>query len=63
MASIDTRVTALLGIEHPIVGGTMMDLSRAPFVAAISNAGPLGILASAFEQHGLTWAAPPGPST
>ena len=42
-----TRVTELLGIEHPIIGGTMMDLSRAEFVAAISNAGALGIIASA----------------
>jgi nitronate monooxygenase len=37
----------MLGIETPIIGGTMMDLSRAPFVAAISNAGALGIIASA----------------
>ena len=42
-----TRVTEMLGIDHPIVGGTMMDLAGAPFVAAISNAGALGILASA----------------
>lgn len=42
-----TRITELLGIEHPIIGGTMMDLSRAEFVAAISNAGALGIIASA----------------
>ncbi|MBI4705285.1 MAG: nitronate monooxygenase [Deltaproteobacteria bacterium] len=46
-----TRVTELLGIEHPIVGGTMMDLSRAPFVAAISNAGALGVLASAIFKR------------
>ncbi len=37
----------MLGIEYPIIGGTMMDLSKAPFVAAISNAGALGIIASA----------------
>lgn len=42
-----TRATELLGIELPIVGGTMQWLSRAPFVAAISNAGSLGILPSA----------------
>ncbi len=42
-----TRITELCGIEHPILGGTMMDLSLAPFVAAISNAGALGIIASA----------------
>jgi nitronate monooxygenase len=42
-----TRITELLGIQYPILGGTMMDLSLAPFVAAISNAGALGIIASA----------------
>ncbi len=44
---IKTRATELLGTELPIVGGTMQWLSRAPFVAAISNAGGLGILPSA----------------
>lgn len=42
-----TRVTELLGIEHPIVAGTMQGLSRAELVAAEANAGILGILASA----------------
>jgi nitronate monooxygenase len=42
-----TRVTQLFGIEHPIVGGCMMHVSRPEFVAAISNAGALGMMASA----------------
>jgi len=42
-----TRVTELLGIEYPIVGGCMMHISRPEFVAAISNAGALGMMASA----------------
>jgi NAD(P)H-dependent flavin oxidoreductase YrpB (nitropropane dioxygenase family) len=42
-----TRITALFGIDHPIVGGCMMHISGAEFVAAISNAGALGIMASA----------------
>ncbi len=42
-----TKITELLGIETPIIGGTMMDLSKAEFVAAISNAGALGLIASA----------------
>jgi nitronate monooxygenase len=46
-----TRITELLGITHPIIGGTMMDLSLAPFVAAISNAGALGIIASAIFKE------------
>jgi NAD(P)H-dependent flavin oxidoreductase YrpB (nitropropane dioxygenase family) len=44
---IRTRVTELLGIQHPIVGGCMMHISGPDFVAAISNAGALGMMASA----------------
>jgi NAD(P)H-dependent flavin oxidoreductase YrpB (nitropropane dioxygenase family) len=44
---IKTRITELFGIETPIVGGCMMHISGAEFVAAISNAGALGIMASA----------------
>jgi len=47
---VKTKLTELLGIRHPILGGTMMDLSRAPFVAATSQAGALGILASAIYK-------------
>jgi NAD(P)H-dependent flavin oxidoreductase YrpB (nitropropane dioxygenase family) len=42
-----TKMTEMLGVQYPIVGGTMMHISTAEFVAAISNAGALGILASA----------------
>lgn len=42
-----TRVTERLGIEYPIIGGAMMWLSTPEFVAAISEAGCLGIFASA----------------
>jgi len=42
-----TRVTELLGIEHPIVGGCMMHISGPEFVAAISKTGALGMMASA----------------
>jgi nitronate monooxygenase len=42
-----TKLTEILGTEYPILGGTMMDLSMAPFVTAISEAGALGIIASA----------------
>ena len=45
-----TRMTAMLGVKYPIVGGTMMHISNAEFTAAISNAGGLGILASAIYQ-------------
>jgi len=42
-----TRITELFDIEHPIVGGCMMHISGPEFVAAISNAGALGMMASA----------------
>jgi nitronate monooxygenase len=42
-----SRITEKLGIEKPIIGGTMMWLSDADFVASISEAGGLGVLASA----------------
>ena len=45
-----TTITDMLGIEYPIVGGTMMHISNAEFTAAISNSGALGILASAIYQ-------------
>jgi NAD(P)H-dependent flavin oxidoreductase YrpB (nitropropane dioxygenase family) len=41
-----TRITELLGIKYPVIQGAMMWLSRAEMVAAVSNAGGLGIMAS-----------------
>lgn len=41
-----TRITELLGIKYPIIQGAMMWLSRAEMVAAVANAGGLGIMAS-----------------
>lgn len=42
-----TRVTEMLGIEYPILAGGMGGLSFAELVAAVSNAGGIGILVSA----------------
>src|SRR3984957_7359694 len=42
--TISTRITDLLGIEHPIVQGGMMWVGRAELASAVSNAGGLGIL-------------------
>jgi len=39
-----TRITDLFRIEYPIIQGGMMWISRAELVAAVSNAGGLGIL-------------------
>jgi nitronate monooxygenase len=49
-----TRVTRELGIEHPIIQGGMMWVSQPQLVAAVSNAGGLGILTA------LTFKTPAG---
>ena len=45
---METRITELLGIQHPIIQGAMSWVSFPPLVAAVSNAGGLGILGAAF---------------
>lgn len=52
-----TRMTDMLGIEYPIVGGTMMWISDADFTATISNAGGLGVLCSAMYRTKEEFAA------
>ena len=45
-----TKITKMLGIEHPIISGGMQWLSRAELVAAVANAGGIGfITAESFE--------------
>ena len=46
----ETKITEMLGIKYPIIGGTMMWITNPEFTAAISNAGGLGIVASAIYQ-------------
>jgi len=41
---VQTAITKMLGIEHPIVQGGMQWIGRAELVAAVSNAGALGTL-------------------
>lgn len=48
---IQTRVTKLLGTKYPIICGCMQWLSRAELVAAVGEAGGMGIIpAAAFES-------------
>ena len=49
-AMFKTKVTERLGIQYPIVGGTMMWVTTPKFTADISNAGGLGVLASALYK-------------
>jgi NAD(P)H-dependent flavin oxidoreductase YrpB (nitropropane dioxygenase family) len=46
LTMFQTRITQLLGIKYPIIQGAMMWLSRAEMVAAVANAGGLGIMAA-----------------
>lgn len=41
---IETRIAQLLGIKYPVFQGGMARVSSATLVAAVSNAGDLGIL-------------------
>lgn len=43
---IKTAVTEILGVEYPIIQGCMQWISTAPLVAAVSEAGGLGLLSS-----------------
>ena len=41
---LSTRLTRLFGIEHPVLGGGLMWLSDARYVAALSHAGCMGFI-------------------
>jgi len=45
-----TRVTEMLGIEYPIICGGLSFISGAGMAAAVSNAGGLGIITSAYLE-------------
>ena len=42
--AFNTRITEMLGIEHPIVQGGMQGVGTAQMASAVSNAGGLGII-------------------
>lgn len=47
----ETRITKLLGIKYPVICGCMQWVTRAELVAAVAEAGGLGIIpAAAFES-------------
>ena len=51
IVTFKTRLTELLGIQHPIVQGGMMWVGRAELAAAVSNAGGLGILTALTQPN------------
>ncbi|WP_428000691.1 NAD(P)H-dependent flavin oxidoreductase [Acidovorax sp.] len=50
-AVLRTRITQLLGIDHPILGGGLMWLSDAKYVAALVNAGCMGFITPRSYAH------------
>jgi nitronate monooxygenase len=52
-----TRITDMLGIEHPIVQGGMQSVGVAELAAAVSNAGGLGILTALTQPNPAALAA------
>ena len=50
VARVRTRITELLGIEHPIVQAPMGFIARARLASAVSNAGGLGIIETSSGQ-------------
>jgi nitronate monooxygenase len=50
--SFHTRLTQLLGIEHPVLQGGMRWAARAQLVAAVSNAGGFGFLSAHTQPDG-----------
>lgn len=50
---IKTRLNDLLGIEYPIIQGGMAWVSTAELVAAVSNAGGLGIIGAGQMEAGM----------
>jgi enoyl-[acyl-carrier protein] reductase II len=49
-AAIRTRVSELLGVEHPIVQAPMGYIARAPLASAVSEAGGLGVIETSSGQ-------------
>jgi len=48
---ITTELQSRLGIEYPIVGGAMMDISTPQWVSTVANAGALGLHTSATYKN------------
>jgi enoyl-[acyl-carrier protein] reductase II len=47
---MDNRITAMLGVEHPIVQAPMGWIARAQLASAVSNAGGMGIIETSSGQ-------------
>lgn len=55
---LQTRITKLLGIQHPIIMGGMTGVGTPELAAAVSNAGGLGLIAihnAGTPENGREW--------
>jgi len=52
-----TRITEMLGIEHPIVQGGMQNVGYAELASAVSNAGGLGTITALTQPNPMALAA------
>ena len=48
---IETRLTRLLGIQHPIIGAPMALAAGGRLAAAISSAGGMGMIGGAYPNR------------
>jgi len=55
--AIKTRITEMLGIEHPIVQGGMQNVGYAELASAVSNAGGLGTITALTQPSPMALAA------
>jgi len=55
--AIKTRITEMLGIEHPIVQGGMQNVGYAELASAVSNAGGLGTITALTQPNPMALAA------
>jgi len=55
--ALKTRITEMLGIEHPIVQGGMQWVGVAEMASAVSNAGGLGIVTALTQPSPAALAA------
>ena len=57
---METRVTKMLGIEHPIIQGGMAWVAEHNLAAAVSAAGGLGLIGGANPGPGRSGGNPQG---
>jgi nitronate monooxygenase len=63
MSVIETALTRLLGIEHPLLLAPMGSAAGGKLAAAVTNAGGLGLVGSGYASTATIRKEPTGPAT